>query len=338
MKLFTKLSKEPLLKWSHFLWDSLHDSVVYLDLVLRILSKIRVIRPTPIRKVRWEPTRFESNPADIENSSGTLAVTIHIHYADLIPELKLILNKIEHPFDLFITTTSAEIYTQLLVLPEELPLTLKKYFFRLVPNRGRNFGPLLVEYGAKIAQNYDYMLNIHSKKSLHSPTLSGWAHYLFTSLIPDSSTVKLTLSHLKNDPEIGVIFPPYYEYLGYLKDPWGGHRESGNEWLTDNLLSIPKKDFTFPAGGMFWARVQAIQPLLSAPWEYEDFAEEDFASDPTFQTAFMVERLVGIVPLQSGYRNLYCTKGGFTFDDSFRLRKGIFSNFSNRLLIRNIQL
>jgi len=315
----------------------MRDSTVYIDVIIKVLLRSSFKNLPYLRRVQWEPSLFEPLPLQQQTVSFSFVITCHLYYKDFIPELVRILKNINIPFDLMITTPEVEIYNELVEIRGVLSGYLNNWSFRLVPNRGRNFGPLLVEYGGEIAQNYDYMLHFHSKKSPHTPSLSGWAHFLLENLIPDSEAAKLSIDYFESNPDIGLIMPPYYEHLGHIPDPWGGLREFGDQWLSQKGFAQSKPEFTFPAGGMFWARVKAIEPLLVFPWAYDDFATEDRRSDPTFRTAYVVERLVSIISEQAGYRTLICTKVGFTSDDSFKNRKGVFSDFSKRLLVRNLR-
>lgn len=311
-----------------YVWIVLHEGAVYLDILNRFRS---------IRKVQWRPSHLEPPISGFEGASPALAVSCHIYYEDFIPDLIQTISRIEIPFDLFITTPSEHIFHQIEDLRDRLPNSKGEGTYRLVPNRGRNFGPLLVEFGAQISQEYDYVLHIHSKRSVHAKSLTGWAHFLLTSLLPNSGAANQVLAHFENNQEIGLIYPPYYEYLGLLHDPWSGNRALGDFWLREHGFVPSAKDFTFPAGGMFWARTSAIQPLLNQGWSYEDFAPEHTPDEITFQTAYVVERLVSVVAEQSGFKSLYCTDKGFTFEDSFRHRRGIFTNFLDRLLVRNVR-
>ncbi len=319
-----------------YFWNGLHESSVYIDLVRQMFSKANSGR-RDIRKAKWAPRHLEPSTWREDAAPVSLVVTCHIYYEDFLPEFLNLLSKIELPFDLMVTTPNKKVFLQLEALNPNFLGNLGERIIRLVPNRGRNFGPLLVEFGHEIANKYEYMLHIHSKKSLHTQFLNGWAEYLFMRLLPSDKPIKTIINQFRNGSDVGLIFPPYYEYLGFLRDPWDNNRISGDAWLAKNNFEESCEDFTFPAGGMFWARVRAIAPLLEADWEYEDFAPEESPTRPNFQTAYMVERLVGIVSEKSGFRNLYSTENGFTYDDSFKDRGRIFGNFFNRLLARNLR-
>ena len=48
-----------------------------------------------------------------------------------------------------------------------------------------------------------------------------------------------------------------------------------------NLDSLPKKSFNFPNGSMFWARSEAIKPLIELNLNWNDFPEEPLPIDGT---------------------------------------------------------
>ena len=56
---------------------------------------------------------------------------------------------------------------------------------------------------------------------------------------------------------------------------------------------------SFPAGGMFWVRTDAIKPLLVHEWTYNDFPEEADQGDGEIQHA--IERMIGELPLSLGF-------------------------------------
>ena len=319
-----------------YLWNGLHESSIYIDLIRQFFSKPGGA-PALIRKVKWRPLNWRTTSTLEELSPFPLVITGHIYYHDFLPKFLELLSRVDLPFDLMVTTSEPEIYDGLLALDLKYLAYLNKSEFRLVPNRGRNFGPLLVEFGTEIAQKYEYMLHVHSKKSLHTAALRGWGDYLYARIFPETKSIKSFIKEFKEREKLGLIFPPYFEYLGYLRDPWGGNRDAGDKWLTMNNFEKSSEDFTFPAGGMFWAKVAAINPLLNADWSYDNFSNEESADDVNFKTAYVVERLIGVVSDQLGYEKLYSLGHGFTEDESFKNRSPIYSRFFDRLLIRNIR-
>ncbi|WP_208596203.1 rhamnan synthesis F family protein [Vreelandella aquamarina] len=105
-----------------------------------------------------------------------IAACLHIFYEDYIHRFAQALN--EFPIELDVLLTLAK---------EEHIATARKVFeahprgrhveIRVVPNRGRNFAPWLVEYAEKL-QQYDLFCHLHSKKSLYSGReQTQWADY-----------------------------------------------------------------------------------------------------------------------------------------------------------------
>ncbi|EXS67932.1 rhamnan synthesis F family protein [Sphingobium sp. Ant17] len=67
-------------------------------------------------------------------------------------------------------------------------------------------------------------------------------------------------------------------------------------WLKKIYLIII---FDFPAGSMFWARTDAILPILSADLEWEDFPLEEGQTDGTL--AHCIERMFGVVAVSRNF-------------------------------------
>jgi lipopolysaccharide biosynthesis protein len=101
------------------------------------------------------------------------------------------------------------------------------------------------------------------------------------------------------DARLGLVavhahYPP-------LAEAWGGN--------VDTLLALavrlgirmphPTRD-RFPAGTMFWARLDALAPLLDAHLDEADFETESGQIDGTL--AHAVERMVGVCVEAAGFR------------------------------------
>ena len=67
------------------------------------------------------------------------------------------------------------------------------------------------------------------------------------------------------------------------------------------LSAIPDSYFDFPAGSMFWARTDAIRPLLEAGLDWQDFPPEQGQTDGTL--AHCIERMLGLVPTSRHFQH-----------------------------------
>ena len=142
---------------------------------------------------------------------------------------------------------------------------------------GRNFGPLFVEF-SKALLEFEVIIHVHSKKSLHSgPSLgSEWASRSMELLLN-----KDLLSRIENLSESKSNFGLFYVDVGDLvrghNYRWGQNAAAANKIVDKGLETQKEKACNlvpFPAGGMFWVLTEAIRPLLELDWTYEDFPSE----------------------------------------------------------------
>ena len=112
-------------------------------------------------------------------------------------------------------------------------------------------------------------------------------------------TVQRLIRHLQESKNIGMMFPVYHHSLkGQIS--WGTNFDVCTQIASRIDLQINKNQLhLFPAGSMFWARSEALKPLLSAGLTYADFPEEASQIDGT--PAHAVERLFGEIVHQSGF-------------------------------------
>jgi lipopolysaccharide biosynthesis protein len=95
--------------------------------------------------------------------SSLVALHIHVFYPELLPEIMLRLESNAIKPDLFISVPSQKI--------KEQALDMVKFYqgelieIEIVPNRGRDIGPLLTLFGQTILKNYEFVGHIHTKKT-----------------------------------------------------------------------------------------------------------------------------------------------------------------------------
>ncbi|GAA3601152.1 hypothetical protein GCM10023078_30860 [Gibbsiella greigii] len=235
---------------------------------------------------------------DLQGAPGKVAIHCHIFYYDLIDEFRQHLSTVPFTFDVFVSVTTQEAHD---VCVHELRKVthIGKLVVKIVPNRGRDIAPMFAAFGEELKE-YDYIGHIQSKKSLYNGgTTLGWREYLFNALLGSTSNVKRIFSHFEKNPQLGIVYPQVFTQVPYAAFTWLANRAEGARLCHRMGVAMPESYFNFPAGSMFWARMDAMRPLFELNLSWDDFPEEAGQTDGT--TAHAIERLLGIVPTATGY-------------------------------------
>ena len=244
---------------------------------------------------------FLLNLDDVQPAStvkGRIAIHIHIYYLDVVREFASLLKNMPFPYDLFISSHSKEIIDMCEYLYKDLP-NLGKINLKQVENRGRNFAPLFCAFGEQLI-HYDYIAHLHSKKSLYNKgATQGWREYLSDTLLGNEQQIRKIFRLLQNDELFGIVYPQNYHLLPYWANTWLANEALGRFWGSRlGIDNLPRGYFDYPAGSMFWAKVDALEPLFKAGITLDDFPEEAGQTDGTL--AHALERLLVLCSLKQG--------------------------------------
>lgn len=216
-----------------------------------------------------------------------VALHIHAYYPELLLEMttRLACNRICP--DLFISTTSEQARQQVVG-------TLKNYRgtivdVQLVPNRGRDIGPLLTTFGNRILADYDYVGHVHTKKTADLEDASVgkmWYRFLLENLLGGESGAMADsiLAGMKKDGSIGMVYPDDPYVVG-----WSTNRPFAEPLATRLGIEELPEQFNFPVGTMFWARTAALAPMVNLNLDWSDYGAEPLPYDGTMLHA--IERL-----------------------------------------------
>ena len=218
-----------------------------------------------------EPNYNLSNLLKINN----IAVQAHIFYEDIIIEIINKTNNIPVKFDLYITIN----FLNISKITEEYVKNYSNannYHIQLIENKGRDVLPFLTQL-KKIIKNYKYICHIHSKKTINHPEYGNrWRRYLYENLLGNSRIISEILTDFENTERLGLIFPEnFYDCINYAIK-----LEDYDRYFTNLVLNklFPGykigDNLDFPAGNMFWARVEAIYQILEQSFD-NLFPEED---------------------------------------------------------------
>jgi FMN phosphatase YigB (HAD superfamily) len=220
------------------------------------------------------------------------------------------------PVDVFITAANEDIASRAQTIFETIP-NVGKLRIATVPNRGRNFGPFLVEFASELL-DYDLMCHMHSKKSLYSGReQTQWFDYLHEFLLKDAFTVKSLLTLFEQNQDLGMYYPTSFWMMPNWVNHWTCNKPFAASMLKEFGLNAHSDFLNYPVGGMFWARPKAIAPLLEKTYQYEDFPEEPLPNDGSYLHA--LERVLGLLTEKQGYEQFfyYPPEGKFTKDKTY---------------------
>lgn len=285
---------------------------------MRFLSK--VIARKLIGPGAWKPTRLnEAMPASGEGEG--IAFVFHLFYPDYLDRVqKVVANFPKSHY--FVSTTSEEIArkTSELFRGLEVPVAV-----RIVPNVGRNFGPLFVEFSKELRE-FPFFVHLHTKRStfLDYATANVWSDRLWQTLGENKNILLRVLHLMRENESLKIAYPDVSDLIAPINFRMGNNRSPATDLLEKASLSkrfLLEGSFAFPAGGMFLARTSAIEPILQAKLTYSDFPDELGQRDATPQHA--LERLIGVLAQADGGEHLVYlpTEDFFTVETSYVKRR-----------------
>ena len=240
------------------------------------------------------PLDYELGP---QPKALSTAILLHAYHVDLLPEIVGFLRRIPFPADLIVTTdTTAK---RAAIEDAFGRWSAGAFEVRVTPNRGRNVAPQMIAC-RDVYETHELILILHTKTSVHTDELEGWREFLLRNLIGSPAVMRGVMEAFLQLPKLGVLaprtFPAVRKHL-----VWGDNYEICRG-LADRLgfNLYPDSPVDCPAGFMFWARSEALRPLLDLELDWDEFAPESGQKDGTI--AHGLERLVFHACELSGHR------------------------------------
>lgn len=263
---------------------------------------------------KWQP-KDQLRPTidtDLINQQK-IAICLHIFYPDFIDYYLDCLRHFPTQFDVFITVAQDDWHASITEKFQTLD-KIQRLEVRTAVNRGRNFGPLLVEFGQTLLE-YDLFCHLHSKKSLYSGRAqTQWADYLGEYLLRDCHVIARAISFMAQNDDCGLYYPTFFPMMPDWVNHWLKNIPHRERFYAQWGIKDRSDFLAYPVGGMFWAKPQALKPLLEQPHQYDDFPAEPLPNDGSELHA--LERCIGLLAEQQGYKQLfyYPELGSFTQD------------------------
>lgn len=225
-----------------------------------------------------------------------LRVGMHIHayYVDLLPEIIERIEKNQVRPDLLISVMSESARREVAGITEHYR---GRVDIRIVPNRGRDIGPFLTEFGETIHRQFDLIGHIHTKKTeYHKDAEVGrvWFQFLLENLLGRQVPMAdIILGRMAADQNIGLVFPDDPNSIG-----WDGNASFAENLPTDLEINKSSQELVFPVGVMFWARPSGLKQLFDLGLKWEDYPSEPLPYNVSVLHA--LERMFGLFVIRSG--------------------------------------
>ena len=237
------------------------------------------------------PWKFElirsEDPGTAALGDLRAALHLHVYYPELLPEILQRLEKNRLRPDLFISVPNEGVMES--VRTYALGYTGNVVRLRVVPNVGRDLGPLLTAFGAELVKDYDIVGHVHTKKSVDiadASTGSTWHRFLMENLLGGKAPmIDIIMGRMAADPSIGLVFPDDPHIVD-----WGANRQHAETLAARLGLGELPLHPVFPVGSMFWARADAIRPLVNLNLDWHDYPPEPLPYDGSMLHA--IERLL----------------------------------------------
>ncbi|MBR0654116.1 glycoside hydrolase family 99-like domain-containing protein [Plastoroseomonas arctica] len=228
-------------------------------------------------------------------TKARIAVVAHIFYPELCDELLTAAQRIDEPFDLFVTLVEGHSDMLRADILDRMPEAQIWVF----PNRGRDILPFLALATAGAFRDHELICKLHTKRSPHRPDGDVWRQHLVTSVLPDREGAGALIGAFAADPELGLVVAD-------------GQVFSGPEfWLSNlphlgNLLPLLGRtvedavDLPFAGGSIFWLRASLLHDLVGLKIDPDAFEPEPIGNDGALAHAF--ERLFSVACHSAGMR------------------------------------
>ncbi|MEA9587204.1 glycoside hydrolase family 99-like domain-containing protein [Xanthomonas sp. WHRI 10064A] len=234
-------------------------------------------------------------PTERTATSGkhTFCIVLHAWYLDVLDEMLDAIVQMDVPLRLVITTEPT-LAKQVRQRVEQRELHAEVEGFE---NRGRDVLPFLHVANRLLDEGEQLIVKLHTKKSTHRNDGEVWRREMLAALLAQRH-VSAIVDAFATDPLLGLVAPA--EHVLPVADFVGANADALDYLAVRTGTTAVVEQSQFASGSMFWARLEALRPLLDAHLHPSEFESEQGQIDGTL--AHAVERFVGVTVEQSGHR------------------------------------
>ncbi|MCW1978928.1 FMN phosphatase YigB (HAD superfamily) [Xanthomonas arboricola] len=264
------------------------------------IQRVRLAGNKRVATQRTSDDERFAMPTPLSQLRLKVGVMAHVFYPDLIDEFAKSLQHMPIDYDLLVSVMDERAARQAIECFSELS-RVNRLDVRVVGNRGRDIAPLVVTFRDQIL-SLDVIGHIHTKKSLYTGSeQSQWRRYLLSSLMGSPERIAWQLGMFQAEPQLGMLYPESHADVPLWAHTWLSNVDVCRALAGRLGFDIGPMDYIdFPAGSMFWARVDALRPLYALKLSLEDFPEEQGQIDGTLHHA--MERMFVAIVRQQAFR------------------------------------
>ena len=246
-------------------------------------------RPLDVNTLRRPPEA--DGPLTRPEGEPRILVVAHVHYPELWADIDDRLVRMPEPYDLICTITEGTATAAIPRIMERHP----KARIEVVPNKGRDWAPLVRLANKGLLSGYDAVAKVHTKKSEHRIDGDGWRLALLDGVFESPEQIRKTIDLLKEDRSVGLVVP-----TGHIAgtEHWGSDQPIVEALAYRLPMAFDPDELQFPAGSMFWCRPWLLERLADLDITDEHFEPEAGQYDAT--TAHALERLIGVYSTVAG--------------------------------------
>jgi lipopolysaccharide biosynthesis protein len=228
-----------------------------------------------------------------------VAIILHAYYEDLGREI----------VDEYIASQSKGADVFVSVRPDVslhflayLNQSLNNVLFLRQENRGRDVRPFLFLLRRLTSFHYKYACKVHTKRSPHREDGEKWGRSLMSPLLGGSDAISLVEQRFADDKNLGLLVPSNSLVDLSIEEINAGNRS----WLDKLLPKIGCADLVgsyralFPAGSMYWFRLEALAGLEDLVLGEDAFELEVGQLDGSL--AHALERIIVLYASARGYK------------------------------------
>jgi 2-polyprenyl-3-methyl-5-hydroxy-6-metoxy-1,4-benzoquinol methylase len=235
-------------------------------------------------------------------ATAETAVIIHLYYTEMIEFFAEKLQALGDTLrDVYITIPAGKE-----AAIEAIHALLPDARVAVVPNCGRDVLPFVQVMKNIANKGYVKILKLHSKKSPHRQDGEQWRDKIIDSLLPGDAAEMERIMRQLDDPKTALL-GPMGEYVSMLVNISATEHHVRklmgklfDKTTAEEFVQVAD-EYGFFAGTMFWARCDALLPVVSAV-DAADFEPELGQEDSTL--AHALERLLNVIPELQG-REMY---------------------------------